>query len=363
MQIRNHLIRNAKFIRLLLAVTAIATPLWVQAQEATINLPLKVMTSQEVFDAIQKQTHYDVAVNMSRFRKELKVQVTQSPVTVKAILDKLFRNSGMTYATEGDYIIIPVPAPSPDKEPAMAKQNQPVKTVQPKPADNIAKAEVAPNPRVILIPLDKITRKRETITVLEADLDSATMDSARYTYLLVEPTHAARAYRPKTALKTNLLTWATTTPNAAIEFAVARKWTLNLAAAYNPWDLNSRKGGIRHWLVQPEARYWFCNAFERHFVGLHGIYGQYQISDIKLPIGRDLTGKRYDGWGVGAGLSYGYHRPLSPRWAMEFSIGAGYVYLDYKKYNCGKCSNYQGLSNRHYIGPTKAAISLIYMIK
>ncbi|NDV64244.1 DUF3575 domain-containing protein [Bacteroides sp. 224] len=172
-----------------------------------------------------------------------------------------------------------------------------------------------------------------------------------------------RAYRPHTALKTNLLTWATTTPNVAMEFYLARRWTLNAAVAYNPWDLNSRKGGIRHWLVQPEARYWFCNAFERHFIGLHALYGEYQISDVKLPVGRDLTGKRYDGWGVGAGLAYGFHLPVSPRWAMEFSVGAGYVYLDYKKYNCDKCSSYRGRTGRHYVGPTKAAVSLIYMIK
>ena len=28
-------------------------------------------------------------------------------------------------------------------------------------------------------------------------------------------------------------------------------------------------------LVQPEAKYWFCIPFYKHFMGLHAHYGQY----------------------------------------------------------------------------------------
>lgn len=173
-----------------------------------------------------------------------------------------------------------------------------------------------------------------------------------------------KPYLPKSAVKTNLLYLATTTLNVGAEFGLAPKWTLDVAAGLNPWDLNERNGGIRHWLVQPEVRYWFCQRFEKHFLGLHGIGGQFQVMDINLhPFGRDLTGKRYDGWGAGAGLSYGYHLPVSKRWAMEFTAGAGYVYLEYDRYDCGECDRLTGSKVRHWFGPTKAGISLIYMIK
>ncbi len=169
-------------------------------------------------------------------------------------------------------------------------------------------------------------------------------------------------YLPKFGIKTNLLYWATTTPNIAFEFGLARKWTMEVGFGLNPWDLNDRNGGIRHWLVQPEFRYWFCQRFEKHFIGLHGIYGQYQIMDVKLPL-KDLTNERYDGWGAGAGISYGYHLPMAKRWAWEFTAGAGYIYFDYDKYRCGTCDKYAGNYNKHYFGVTKAGISLIFMIK
>ena len=182
--------------------------------------------------------------------------------------------------------------------------------------------------------------------------------------LMLLPASQPQVYYPRVAVKTNLLYLATTTPNLAVEFGLARKWTLDIAAGLNPWDLNSRKGGIRHGLIQPELRYWFCNRFERHFVGLHGIYGQYEIADIDLsPIGNDLRGSRYNGWGAGGGLSYGYHLPMGKRWGWEFTIGAGYVYLDYDKYRCGTCDQLLARKSKHYWGVTKAGVSLIYMLR
>ncbi len=170
-------------------------------------------------------------------------------------------------------------------------------------------------------------------------------------------------YIPRAAIKTNLLYLATTTPNVAVEFGLAPKWTLDLAAGLNPWDLNDRKGGIRHGLVQPELRYWFCERFEQHFIGLHGIYGQYEMADIDLSPIVDITAKRYNGWAAGAGISYGYHLPAGKRWAWEFTVGVGYLHLDYDRYTCGACSQLIGNEKQHYFGPTKAAVSLIFMIR
>ena len=180
----------------------------------------------------------------------------------------------------------------------------------------------------------------------------------------VSGSQVGKEYLPKFGIKTNLLYLATTTLNVAAEFGLARRWTLDVGAGFNAWDLNDRKGGIRHWLVQPEVRYWFCQRFEKHFIGLHGIGGQYQIQDIDLsPFGNDLTGKRYDGWGVGGGVSYGYHLPMGGRWAWEFTVGVGYIYLKYDEYNCGTCDTHVGKQAKHYFGPTKAGASLIFMIK
>ena len=186
-------------------------------------------------------------------------------------------------------------------------------------------------------------------------------DEPKTEYNFVPSTAMQHGYLPQAAVKTNLLVWGTATPNVAVEFGLARKWTLDVSAGYNPFAL--KKGGINKvGFIQPEVRYWFCQRFEKHFVGLHGLYGRFNVGDLDL-LTTTFEKHRYKGWGAGAGLSYGYHLPMSKRWAWEFTVGIGYVYLEYDKYRCYDCDQHIAKKNRHYLGPTKAGISLIYMIK
>lgn len=113
------------------------------------------------------------------------------------------------------------------------------------------------------------------------------------------------------AIKTNLLYDATATVNLGVEVGVAPKWTLDLSGNLNAWNVNEDKRW-KHWLVQPEARYWFCDRFSRHFLGFHALGGQYNIGGLQNNIkflGTDfskLSNNRFQGWGVGAGVAYGY---------------------------------------------------------
>jgi len=180
-------------------------------------------------------------------------------------------------------------------------------------------------------------------------------------YILVPALNNEPFYLPKFAIKTNLLYLATTSLNVAAEFALAPKWTFDASVVYNPFRL--QKGGINQfWFVQPEARYWFCQRFERHFLGIHGIGGQFNIGNVAF-LTETFEDHRYRGWGAGGGLSYGYHLPMGERWGWEFTLGVGYVYLEYDKFRCHGCDELLGRKNRHYVGPTKAGISLIYMIR
>ena len=120
-------------------------------------------------------------------------------------------------------------------------------------------------------------------------------------------------------------------------------------------------------MVQPEARYWFCDRFVGHFVGLHALGGQYNIGGLKNSfsfLGTDfskLSDRRYQGWMAGAGLAYGYSWMLGKRWNLEAEIGVGYVYTRYDSYPCAKCgTKIEKNKAGHYIGPTKAAINLVY---
>ena len=153
------------------------------------------------------------------------------------------------------------------------------------------------------------------------------------------------------ALKTNALYWGTLTPNASIEVGLGLKTTAELLLAYNPWTYKDDRK-MRFWLLQPEVRYWFCEAFEGHFVGLHAHGAQ---------IFGGFRSKRYDGWLAGAGLTYGYHWILSPHWNLEASIGLGYARLWYKESPRIPCSKCHEDKTKNYLGPTKAAVSIVYL--
>lgn len=172
------------------------------------------------------------------------------------------------------------------------------------------------------------------------------------------------AHAQKVAVKTNLLYDATATLNLGAEFGLAGKWTLDISGNYNGIDFSNDKKW-KHWMVQPELRYWTCQKFSRHFWGLHAHYIHYNAGGIKLPFGilPSLEDHRYQGDAYGAGISYGYHWILGKRWGIEASIGAGYARMNYTLFRCEKCGEDLGKQHKNYWGPTKAAISIIYMIK
>ncbi|MFC4666135.1 DUF3575 domain-containing protein [Falsiporphyromonas endometrii] len=168
----------------------------------------------------------------------------------------------------------------------------------------------------------------------------------------------------KVGLKTNFLYWATTTPNLGVEMALGNKWTLDLNGGYNGWEFDNNKK-FKHFSVLPEVRYWTCEAFNGHFFGLHGLVSEYNVGNIDLNIKPfdKLKGYRYEGWAYGVGLTYGYQFVLSKHWNLEASISGGYVHTTYDKFNCEKCGKKIDEDSKNYFGPTKATISIIYLIK
>ena len=117
---------------------------------------------------------------------------------------------------------------------------------------------------------------------------------------------------------------------------------------------------MKNWLIQSELRYWLCERFNGHFVGGYLLYGQYNISNIRYG---GLGDFRRQGNLAGFGFSYGYQWILSPHWSMEGTLGLGYARLHYSKYPCKECGKRLSVNNRNYLGPTRAAVSIIYLLK
>lgn len=167
-------------------------------------------------------------------------------------------------------------------------------------------------------------------------------------------------------LKTNLVSDAILSPNLGVEIGMAPRWTLDLNGNINAWNINGHSW--KHWMVQPEARYWFCNRWAGHFVGVHIHGGQYNVGALKNNIsflGSDfsnLSDKRYQGWFAGVGVAYGYAWILNKRWTLEAEIGLGYAYTRFDVYPCATCGKkIEKDKPHHYVGPTKAAVNLVYV--
>jgi hypothetical protein len=165
------------------------------------------------------------------------------------------------------------------------------------------------------------------------------------------------------ALKTNLVHDATATMNLGVEARLGGRTTLDVPVSYNPWRFDSYRQ-YKLLLVQPEFRYWLCETFNGHFFGLHLQGGQFNTNNVKLPFGvfPSLERGNFQGDFYGAGVSWGYQWIVTDRWAVEANIGAGYIRSNYVNYECVKCGQKIGEGTKNYWGPTRAGLSLIYMI-
>ena len=141
------------------------------------------------------------------------------------------------------------------------------------------------------------------------------------------------------AVKTNLLYDATATLNGGVETRLAPQWTAEVGANLNAWDVNGHKW--KHWAVQPGNLDMPFKLFGTDF--------------------RNLRDNRYQGWMGGLGIAYGYSWILSKHWNIEAEIGIGWVYTRYDRYECADCGQKMESGHPHnYVGPTKAAINLVY---
>lgn len=178
---------------------------------------------------------------------------------------------------------------------------------------------------------------------------------------------AQEAKAQKVALKTNIVYDVTANVNAGIELGLAPKWSLDVSGNFNAWDMSHGRKW-KHWFAQPEFRYWFCDRFSGHFLALHLHGGQYNVGGLKNSIsflGTDfsrLGDSRFQGWFAGAGLAYGYSWILNKHWNLEAEIGFGYSYTRFDTFECVGCGRkVEEDADHHYVGPTKAAINLVYL--
>ncbi|MDR0973687.1 MAG: DUF3575 domain-containing protein [Prevotellaceae bacterium] len=177
--------------------------------------------------------------------------------------------------------------------------------------------------------------------------------------------HVWQQSLPRFAVGTNLLyDAAALTPNLSLEIGLSLRSTLAFSGSYNGWN---RKGSetsnkkLVHSIFRADYRYWLCERFNGHFFGAGAIFTRYNVGQHSF-FGLLDRAYRYDGTGYGGELTYGYHWMIDRRWGIEAAIGAGVVHFRFDKYPCATCSPISTSEKKTWLGPTNAAISLVYTL-
>lgn len=121
-------------------------------------------------------------------------------------------------------------------------------------------------------------------------------------------------YSQRVALRTNVIDWATLSPNLTLETRLSGKLTLGLGFVGNPFPWYIADTRLNNFRFQPELRYWFNRPMARHFMGFAMVGAMYDFRHKE---------KIYQGDVFGAGLTYGYALVLGKQWNVEFTAGVG----------------------------------------
>lgn len=170
-------------------------------------------------------------------------------------------------------------------------------------------------------------------------------------------------------LRTNVLYLLTTTPNVGVDVRVGRHSTLTAFVGYNPFRFSNSSVAqeaatpkLMHWLGEAEYKYWLCRPYERWFVGAFAGYLDFNVGGLRLPFTDMFQSNRYEGYAAGGGVSAGYQWAFARRWGVELSAGLGYAYIRYAKYGSDPCAAPLKQAARHWVGPVKLAVSVVYYI-
>lgn len=165
----------------------------------------------------------------------------------------------------------------------------------------------------------------------------------------------------KLALKTNTLALAGLVPNVGAELYLGKNWSLSANWNYAWWNSDKHLWYWRTYGGELAVRKWFGRqSRENTMAGHHvGLYGQMMTYDFLL----GKNGILADKWNYAGGLEYGYSFPLNDCLRLDLAAGFGFMGGEYKNYKpMDGHYVWQSTMKRRYYGPTKAELSLVWII-
>lgn len=193
--------------------------------------------------------------------------------------------------------------------------------------------------------------------VIKPDTDRAPGDTIGSNY---PPLSASR--RPLyVSLKTNGLYDLLLIPSVGAEVWLGRMMSVNANWSYAWWSKNRRHNYWRYYGGDIAVRRWFGRkAAEKPLTGHHlGLYAQILTYDFELG-GKGYMGNKYN---YGGGVEYGFSLPMARRFNIDFTVGVGYLGGEYYEYTpIDGHYVWQATKRRRWFGPTKAEVSLVWLI-
>ncbi len=202
-------------------------------------------------------------------------------------------------------------------------------------------------------------------TIIRADTVFVLRDTTKTVYSSI----ANHPYPFYMAIKTNLLYDALLVPNIGIEFYLGKRWSVSGNWMYAWWKNDKRH---RYWRLYGGEiglrKYFGHRASSKPLTGHHvAVYGQMLIYDFEMG-GRGYMGGRpgcslWEKANYGAGIEYGYSLPVGRRLNLDFAMGAGYLGgMCYEYVPADEYYVWEKAKTRHWFGPTKAEISLVWLL-
>lgn len=162
------------------------------------------------------------------------------------------------------------------------------------------------------------------------------------------------------SVKSNALYDATLSLSLGAELQVAPKWSVELTGSYNGWDIDGNKW--RHWILQPEGRFWLNGDMEGHFFAANFVFGQINVGCFKTGMfGVELQNSRFQGWVTGGGVGYGYAWRLSDSWKLELEATVGVMHWSGDRFSAYSGHKIQTDRSFTTVAPTKAAVTFAYV--
>lgn len=161
------------------------------------------------------------------------------------------------------------------------------------------------------------------------------------------------------SLSTNVVDYAQLgTLNMEASVSLARHWTLNASAKYNPFTFEraseAQQMQARQRSVSVGTRFWPWHVYSGWWLAGKLQAQEYNVGGIKSPLTEE--GERYGG-GLSAGYTYMLHKHIN----IELGVGIWGGYNRYVGYACPSCGKITDTGEKVFFLPNDLLMSLIYV--